>query len=139
MLALTNFTTDGLTSNGKKVEATQAGARSTANFFALHYGFFHFGYCAFLAEGADRLTRWDYLGFAGLAISFVMSHGTSFRQNIEADLRGKPNLGVLLFLPYLRVLPMHITIIIGRGVAGDSLWTLLLFAALKTSNRRAHA
>ena len=132
MLALTNFTTEGLTSNGKKVEATQAGARSTANFFALHYGFFHVGYFVFLAQKIDSVSQWDWLVFAGLAVSFIVSHGTSYRQNIEADLRGKPNLGVLLFLPYLRVIPMHFTILIGGAVAGTGLTTLLLFIVLKT-------
>ncbi len=132
MLALTNFTTEGLTSNGRKVEATPAGARSTANFFALHYGFFHLGYFVFLAQKIDSISQWDWLVFAGLGVSFIVSHGTSYRQNIEADLRGKPNLGVLLFLPYLRVIPMHFTIIIGGAVASTSLTTLLLFIVLKT-------
>lgn len=133
MLALTNFTTEGLTSNGKTVEATRAGARSAANFFALHYGFFHFVYFMFLAQGASQLTLWDYVAFAGLALSFAVNHGVSYRQNIEADVRGRPNLGVLLFLPYLRVIPMHITILVGGAVAGQATATILLFVVMKTT------
>jgi len=132
MLALTNFTTEGLTSNDQPVEATPASLRSTARFFVLHYGFFHFVYLIFLCQGAAKITPLDWLTFAGLAVSFAMSHGSSFRQNIAADRRGCPNLGVLLFLPYLRVIPMHLAILFGGAVAGDSAGALLLFVALKT-------
>jgi len=105
MLALTHFSTEGLTSYGQPVEATKEGARSTANFFALHYGFFHLAYLMFLCQGLAHVTAWDGLTFAGLAVSFFMSHGSSYRQNIAADLRGRSNLGVLLFLQYLRITP----------------------------------
>lgn len=63
----------------------------------------------------------------------AMSHAASYRQNVEADLRGRPNLGVLLFLPYLRVLPMHIAIIFGATRGQGGVATLLLFSALKTA------
>ena len=43
MLMLRNFTTEGLSSNGKSVPETAKGKRDTANFFLLHYGFFHLG------------------------------------------------------------------------------------------------
>jgi hypothetical protein len=38
MLALVRFSTEGFTSNGRRVPEDESGKRSTANFFALHYG-----------------------------------------------------------------------------------------------------
>ncbi|HEV7716935.1 MAG TPA: DUF6498-containing protein [Steroidobacteraceae bacterium] len=132
MLALHQFSTEGFTSNGQPVPETPRALRSTANFFAIHYGFFHLGYLVFLWQHIDKLSRWDWLAFAGLSVSFVMSHGASFRQNLAADVRGRPNLGALLFLPYLRILPMHLTLIFGRAIGGDGAGALLLFGVLKT-------
>jgi hypothetical protein len=132
MLALRNFSTEGLTSNDEPVPETPQGARSTANFFALHYGFFHLCYFLFLCEHIHKLSRWDWLAFMGLSVSFVTTHGASFRQNLAADIRGRPNLGVLLFLPYLRIIPMHLTLIFGRAIGGDGAGALLLFGVLKT-------
>src|SRR5512140_571136 len=44
MLDEPRISTEGLTSNGRPVPPTPEGRRSTANFFALHYGFFHVMY-----------------------------------------------------------------------------------------------
>jgi hypothetical protein len=132
MLALQSFSTEGLTSNDEPVEETPLGARRTANFFTLHYGFFHLIYLMFLLNTGAKIAPLDALTFAGLAVSFVVSHGTSFRQNFEADRRGRPNLGALLFVPYLRILPMHLTIIFGSGLAGSGAGTVFLFGVLKT-------
>ena len=132
MLALKDFTTDGLTSNGQPVPTTPEALRSNANFFTFHYGFFHFGYLVFLADRSAAMSLWDWLGFASIAVSFFLSHGASFRQNHEQDLRGRPNLGKLMFLPYARIVPMHLTIIFGGALASDSVFALLLFTALKT-------
>jgi hypothetical protein len=85
-----------------------------------------------LQKGAS-LSTWDWLGIASIAVSFAMSHRKSFRQNVESDARGRPNLGALMFLPYLRILPMHFTIILGSAKGGDGPATVLLFSALKTA------
>lgn len=42
-------------------------------------------------------------------------------------------LGTLMFLPYARVVPMHLTIIFGGMLARDSAFALLLFCSLKTA------
>ena len=41
MLALQNFSTDGVTMNSRSVDPTPGTKRSMAFFFAIHYGFFH--------------------------------------------------------------------------------------------------
>lgn len=132
ILALTNFSTEGFTMNDRPVPETPESLRRTANFFTLHYGFFHFGYFLALLKISPPLGAWDAIGFIAAAASFITSHGVSFRQNIEADTRGRPNLGVLMFLPYARIVPMHAMILFGAGYVDDSRTAVLMFLALKT-------
>jgi hypothetical protein len=132
ILALKNFSTDGFTMNERPVPVEPRSLSLVARFFTLHYGFFHAGYLAFLLNKAAPLGLWDWLGVGGVAMSFAISHRKSFQQNLAADARGKPNLGALMFMPYARILPMHLTIILGHGMGGNGPVTVLLFSALKT-------
>jgi hypothetical protein len=135
MLTLQRFSTKGFTSGGKPVPEDETGKRSTANFFAFHYGFFHAGYLLFLL-GEHRVDgAWNWLILLACGASFVLSQRATYAVQHAADLRGAPNLGVLMFTPYLRVLPMHLGIIFGAGAgAGDGTWLLVLFTVLKTAS-----
>lgn len=145
---LQRFSTDGLKINGSAVDPTPSTKRQTWVFFTIHYGFFHFGYFIFLlafsagalaeqvtdadvaAMGISAISPWQALWIASTAVGYLVSHGQSHREHVEADLRGTQNIGTLMFVPYIRIVPMHITIIIG-AMLGDGLG-LLLFGSLKT-------
>ncbi|MDB6163959.1 MAG: hypothetical protein JWL98_1391 [Xanthomonadaceae bacterium] len=130
MLALDRFSTQGFTSNNQPVPEDEQGKRSTANFFTVHYGFFHLGYLAFLCSEHGVSGLRDALVLAACGVSFVLSQRETFAAQHAADLRGKPNLGTMMFTPYLRVVPMHLAIVIGSGMTGwAALW---LFTGLKT-------
>jgi hypothetical protein len=145
---LQRFSTDGLKINGSAVDPTPSTRRQTWMFFNVHYGFFHFGYLIFLlafSAGAmetgsempadlgtlEGLSQWNALWIAATAIGFLVSHGQSHREHVDADLRGTPNIGTLMFVPYIRIIPMHLTIILG-AMLGDGLG-MLLFGGLKTA------
>lgn len=134
MLALGHFSTDGFEVNNQPVEPTYETQRSSANFFTLHYGFFHFVYLIFLIGLASDLALLDWVGVATAALAFAYNHYASYRRNIAADAEGEPNIGTLMFLPYLRIIPMHLTIILGGALmqANASAWAVLLFGVLKT-------
>lgn len=132
MLALGRFSTAGFQMNDQPVDPTPQVQHKAANFFALHYGFFHLVYLVFLISVSSGLEWWDWLGLGPLGISFVWNHRASYQHNIEADRRGTPNIGTLMFLPYLRIIPMHFTIILGAAVGGQSVLAVLLFGGLKT-------
>ena len=137
ILALKRFSTEGFKINGRAVKPTEATKRSTANFFAMHYGFFHVGYLVFLlAISFDgRFGRppapTDWLLFGLLGIGFWRSHRASHLRNVDADIAGQRNIGTMMFLPYLRVIPMHLAIILGSLLGGGSA-AVVLFTALKT-------
>jgi hypothetical protein len=154
MLKLTRFSTEGLRINNRAVEATPETRQRTAGFFTLHYGLFHLVYLFFLlaltlttdAQGFIEVTHestgnksmvhighvhpLDFLIFAVLAAGFVRSHGASHREHVQADLANSPKLGTLMMLPYARVIPMHLTIVLAIPLGGGALW---FFVLLKTA------
>ncbi|MHC4953205.1 MAG: DUF6498-containing protein [Planctomycetota bacterium] len=143
MIRLRSFSTEGLSSNGQPVPETSKGKWSTAIFFAIHYGFFHLGYLVFIVAftvgGEGKSTfggpwqpdAYDWLWLGVGVAAFFAAHWFSFRKNVAADLAGRPNLGTMMFLPYARILPMHLTIIFGFWM-GSNRGALLLFMLLKT-------
>ncbi|MEG3791409.1 DUF6498-containing protein [Lysobacter sp. CCNWLW3] len=130
MLSLREFSTEGFTSGGQRVPEDEAGKRSTARFFVLHYGFFHLGYLVFLFAQHRVAGAFDWLVLVACGVSFALSQRKTYQVQHAADLRGRPNLGALMFTPYLRVLPMHLTILFGAGGQGTA--ALLVFCTLKT-------
>jgi len=136
MLSLKGFSAGGLRVNDQPVPETRAGKTQTAVFFLLHYGMFHVGYLAFLVIDSKAPGGHIEVSVAGLAICglvFALNHGYSLYHNIRIDRAGKPNLAVLMFLPYARVVPMHFVILAGDRVVGPGAGLLLLlFVGLKT-------
>ena len=62
--------------------------------------------------------------------AFALAHGYSLCWNKARDFRDrKPNLGTIMFYPYLRIIPMHLTIIIGSTATSLA---LPLFIVLNT-------
>ncbi len=130
MLALVDFSTEGLTENDLPVAPTAETRTRMANFFTLHFGIFHVVYALFLWRNVGEMRWWDWAGCFAAAASFAFNHRLSYEQNLEADREGETNIGKLMFLPYARILPMHLTILLGTGMAGPA--AILLFGGLKT-------
>ena len=62
--------------------------------------------------------------------AFAGAHIYSYRHNSLLDFREKkPNIGTLMFYPYMRVIPMHL--IIAFGFASESIG-ILIFMLMKT-------
>lgn len=131
MMSLRDFTTEGLKSNGRPVPETEAGKRSTAIFFLIHYGIFHLVYLGFLLAEHTVTVPLEIIALLGCGLSFVLSQRQTYAAQHAADLQGRPNLGSLMFLPYLRVLPMHLGIIF-TGSMGGGVGVLTFFVLLKT-------
>jgi len=82
-------------------------------FFVFHYGMFHFVYLIFLFVDFNfsdidfSALRWALLY---LAIAYIFF----FIQNKKRYVHTKRNIGTLFFIPYLRVVPMHLTIMLPK-------------------------
>lgn len=126
ILALEQFSTENFQINNRSVEPTPSTKRQVAAFFTFHFGFFHVLYLVFLLgvpKTAPRLDAWFWLCVAG----FALNHFWSYRYNREMDRQGTPNIGTLMFTPYLRIIPMHLTIVSGLFIGKG----LLMFGGLK--------
>ena len=139
MLALDRFSTANFTMNGRRVEPTSGTKCQVALFFAVHYGFFHLVYLFFLLSFmADKgfsgtVTRGELFEpwFWICVAVFALNHFWSYRYNRNMDRQGTPNIGTLMFTPYLCIIPMHLTIIFGAMFMNTG-GSLLLFGVLKT-------
>lgn len=132
MMSLREFSTQGFTSGGRQVPETPQGKASTAGFFALHFGFFHMVYAVFLSSGqfGGKVSGWmpAMIGFNVAAFAWV--HAAPMLKFHGNDLRARrPNLGTLMFYPYLRIIPMHLAIILG---AASPQGALPIFILLKS-------
>ncbi len=133
ILSLKRFSTENLKINDQPVAEDPGSKVMVAGFFVLHYGFFHFIYLLFITFDAnDAEPGGPALGYFLCALVFAVNHGYSVRQNIRRDAAGKPNLGTLMFLPYARIFPMHLTILLGGALFGGA-WAFVLFGALKVA------
>jgi hypothetical protein len=131
--SLERFSTAGLRMNGRAVAPTRKTRREVALFFALHYGGFHAGYLVFLASDAHRPGPQALTGILLCIAAFYLNHRFSWRYHRAREAGRVPNIGNIMFFPYLRIIPMHLTILLGGALSGDSLPVLVLFMLLKTA------
>jgi hypothetical protein len=119
-----------------------------AGFFCLHYGLFHWGYYTFIVESGIFGTV--NFGDPNIWLScglFFANHLYSYTIYRTKGPRGSGYINEQFFMPYRRIIPMHLTIIFGSivililEIAGirSTLPALVLFLLLKTySDIRAH-
>jgi len=132
ILQLKEFSTEGFRINNRPAEPTEHTKKFTAFFFLLHYGFFHFGYMAFLLAGPLSAGTAGAMGsgfkyILPAALLFFFNHFFSYFYNRPRDTK-KQNIGTLMFYPYARIIPMHFMIAFFSVYGGS----LVLFLGLKT-------
>lgn len=130
ILSLQEFTTKGFRINRKPVEPTKRTQVKTAFFFLFHYGFFHLIYVIFLTT-SSKLDIQDLTPVILCVAIFLVNHSFSFLYNKKRDLARTPNIGKVMFFPYARIVPLHLTIIFG-SMLGKGMGKLILFLILKT-------
>ncbi|MFH0978708.1 MAG: DUF6498-containing protein [Candidatus Woesearchaeota archaeon] len=124
MITLSKFSTEQFTINGKSGSSELKTKVFMSGFFAVHYGAFHAAYFVFLLVKGPIQS----LSFVLLAAAvFFVNHLFSFLYNYREDRLKDRNISSLLFFPYARIIPMHLTIIFGTLVPAP----LLLFLVLK--------
>ena len=144
MITLKDFSTEGFKQGGKQMLPTRAVAISSAVFFLFHYGFFHVIYAVFLGAFStfshSKTTSSGTTFFIISAGTFFISYLIEFINSRKEENDELPNIGQIMFAPYARIFPMHLTIILGGfiGAAGGffstntNLAIIILFTAIKT-------
>ena len=113
---------------GKASTVKEVSCPTATFFFPVHYGGFHLGYLVFLAFLIPPTDPEAVL--LGGAV-FLITHGISFIKHYmteEFDIQKE------FMMPYLRIIPMHLTIIFGGMlmVFGVHVIVMIFFMALKT-------
>ena len=127
LLSLKQFSTKDFKINDRPVEPTRATKIQTSVFFLIHYGFFHLGYAVFLCAEFGFAPFYQALAPIGI---FAIYQGHSFFYHRKWLARQKPNIGTMMFFPYARIIPMHLTIIFAFTYEGQT-YALVLFLFLK--------
>lgn len=133
ILDLKKFSTAGFRINNRSVEPTPETQRQTAVFFAIHYGFFHLGYLVFLTIGTGTEGGFPVVSVVLCIGVFYLNHWFSYRYNREQEQDRVPNIGSIMFFPYIRIIPMHLTFVAGMAAFGRSTGALIAFLLLKTA------
>ena len=109
LLTIKNFDADNFTMNDKPVTSVNKGC--AAWFFLVHYGGFHLGYGIFLLVQIGVTSVNGMVLLLGIAAFFLESILNFIRQK-QIERTSTLKLGTLFFLPYLRIIPMHLMILV---------------------------
>ncbi len=132
-LGLNQFTTWALKPAGGRVRPTPAAKVSSVLFFAAVYLIIHAVYLVFLLGMSADLSRQDVPGMLACVGLFAVNHFFSFLQKHKLDLSDTPNIDGILGFAYVRILPMHFTLLIGLQFRHRAAIYLVTFLLLKTA------
>lgn len=99
----------------------------SAWFFLFHYGAFHLAYFFVLLFKFDVFSVKKMVLLIGIAV-FLMESLFNFIRERSNENNAEINVGVLFFLPYLRIIPMHLMILLPAFIGWEP---SLLFLVLK--------
>ncbi len=114
--------------SGKKIYLPEAAKYLVAGFFLIHYNGFHLGYFFFIKS----FLKVDFVKILPVGGFFLVNHLISFLVNKD-EAAIKRRLAFLFGFPYLRVVPMHLLIMFGLSVFGESWASFIIFIFLKIS------
>lgn len=99
-------------------------------FFLIHFGGFHLAYFIFLLIRFPLYNVQQKILLLGVAVFFIESI-IGFMRHLSFRKTMKVNAGVLFFLPYLRIIPMHLMILLPAflGIKPSLLFLMLKMAA----------
>ena len=132
IMDLKKFSTKNFKMNDRQPAPTPETKKSVARFFALHYGIFHAAYLGFILSKESGEISLSSFAIIACIVAFVFNHRYSYQHNKERDSQRMPNIGTIMFFPYARILPMHLTIGLAASLGSNSVKTLLVFLLLKT-------
>lgn len=108
LLTIKNFSTANFQVNKKPVQKNAKGC--IAWFFLFHYGAFHFAYMIFLLVQVGVLSVNFTFLFLGV-LAFLFESTINFIRRKQQEKVTAFNIGTLFFLPYVRIVPMHLMIL----------------------------
>lgn len=107
LLTVKNIVPGSIVMDNQPVTNPRSGC--TAGFFALHYGIFHLVYLVFILVQSRLKIDFHFvmIGLAAFSLNLILQ----FIRQKQWEKTHAVNLGTLFFLPYLRIIPMHLMIL----------------------------
>ena len=136
ILCLKDFSAKGVEiPTGRLVKPTTSGKIQCALSFLAFYGFFLYVYSCGLGVLFPSIKRAAVLPIAAV---FFVCQCFSFFYNKKWKVKRKPNIGNMMAFPFIRIIPMHFSILISGFVIGfiggtfSSKSVLVIFMLFKT-------
>ena len=126
LLTIKNYDTGDTKLNGQPITEKNKGCLPW--FFLMHYGLFHFVYGIFLLVKFSLLNVDKSFLLIGVA-AFLADSLAGFIRRKVAEQELMFNIGSLFFLPYLRIVPMHLVILVPAFLG---IQPSIIFLLLKT-------
>jgi hypothetical protein len=131
IITLKDYSVENMMVNNKPLEKSAKTRGCVGIFFLLHYGFFHLVYFIFLVAFIGINGRADFHFILSSAIAFALGEIISVIRHRILFRNEKPNIGTMMFTPYLRIIPMHLFIIVGGFTGHQNPKVFALFIILK--------
>ena len=109
ILTVKNIIPGSMELNNSPVKSNSKTKGCAASFFAVHYGAFHIAYGIFILVYSKLKIdfRFVLIGLAAFSLNLI----AQFIRNKQWQQTYSVNLGAMFFLPYLRIIPMHLMIL----------------------------
>ena len=120
-----NISVENMTINDRPATVMQAKG-CLPWFFLIHYGGFHIGYMIFLFVDF-KITDIDFNSFKWSLLALAISYVFFFIQNKIRYSHIKRSIAAIFFTPYLRIVPMHLTILLPKFLHWEPALTFLIF------------
>ena len=120
-----NISVENMTINDRPATVKQAKG-CLPWFFLIHYGGFHIGYMIFLFVDF-KITDIDFSSFKWSLLALAISYVFFFIQNKIRYSHIKRSIAAIFFTPYLRIVPMHLTILLPKFLHWEPALAFLIF------------
>ncbi len=131
MLTLKDYSVNDLSINNQPVEKSSQTKGCISFFFLFHYGFFHLGYLIFLTIFLDLNGKADVHFILTSIIAFAIGEVMLVVRTKMTYPNKIPNIGSMMFTPYLRIIPMHLFIMAGGFIGHHNPIVFSIFMILK--------
>lgn len=110
LLTVNNTITGSLEINDKPLDNSSKANGCAAFFFLVHYGIFHIVYGIFILVYSKLKIDFHFvlIGLAAFSLNLIIQ----FIKHKQWEKLNAVNLGAIFFLPYLRIIPMHLMILL---------------------------
>lgn len=132
MITLKEYSVKDVTINNKPLEKSPKTKGCFSLFFLFHYGFFHLVYFIFLATLIGFRGRVDFHFIQYAVLTFAVGEALNIIKQYYKPNNPIPNIGTMMFTPYLRIIPMHFFILIGGFLGHHNTTIFMIFIILKT-------